>query len=223
MRTLLFLLGSAAALPLAGQTVTATGTGEIRLAPDWALVTIGITTRDATAAAARREHGAVVQRVWEALARAGVPRDSVRTAWTRVAPVIDYEHAREIRGYEAVTGLRVPVRDLERLSGVLAGALGAGATDVSQIERRSTREMAARTEALQRAVTAARADARAMAAAIDGSLGPLVELTTAPEASPMPRGEVMMMRSQAEGGPELTELVITVMVRGTWRFVPAAR
>ena len=223
MRLLLIVslaLGAAAVPAHAAQTITAAGTGEVRLPPDWAQVTIGVTTRDSTTAAARRRHVAVVDRVWEAITRAGVPRDSVRTAWTRVSPVIDYENQRQIRGYEAMTGLRLPVRDLERLSAVLEGALAAGATDVSDIQRRSTREDAARAEALRRAVAAARADAEAMAAALEGRLGTLVELTTEPGASPIPRGEVMMMRNEAGAGPDLTELVVTMVIRGTWRYQP---
>ena len=212
-----------AAPPLAAQdraVIRTSGTGEITLAPDWASVTLAVASRAATASEAARANARTVAAVWDAIARAGVPRDSVKSMSSGVQPVIDYEQERRIVGYVAETSLHVPVRDLERLGALIDAALAAGATELRGVQPRSTREDAVRAEVLTQAVVAARADAETLAAAAGGRLAGLIELATTGEgAMPVPRLEMLQARAQ-DAGPALSDLVIRGSVTAVWRYRP---
>lgn len=194
------------------------GVGEIRLAPDWASVSLGISAREASATSASRAGARTVAAVWDALERTGVPRDSVKTTSSSVQPIVDYQRERQVVGYEATSTLTVSLHDLERLGTVIDAALGAGATEIQGIQQHSTREDAVRAEAITLAVRSARADAETLAAAAGGRLGALVELTTGRE--PVMGTAFAMASEQRAAGPNMPDLVIRAEVHATWLFIP---
>src|SRR5512144_575292 len=59
--------------------VTVTGSGEISVAPDRAVVAVGVLAEDAQAQAAQRRMAAALQRVIQALRAAGVPEERIRS------------------------------------------------------------------------------------------------------------------------------------------------
>jgi hypothetical protein len=201
-----------------GPVIRTSGAGEVRLAPDWAVVGIGVSARGETAGAASREHTRLLNGVWDAITRAGIPRDSVKTQSISVQPILDYQaRDRTVIGYQARAMLVFPVRDLARLGTVLDAALSGGATALQGVTPRSTREDAVRAEVLTQAVAAARTDAETLARAAGGELGELVELSTAQESGG-PQPMLAMRAVQEDAGPAMPDLVIRASVLGTWRF-----
>jgi hypothetical protein len=90
----------------------------------------------------------------------------------------------------------------------------------------SSREDAVRRQALGNAVTAARSDAEAMAAAAGGRLGRLLELTSGgffrPSPAPMMRGGAMMEVQQADTPISAGEQTLRANVMARWEFIPGS-
>ncbi|MEX0692645.1 MAG: SIMPL domain-containing protein [Gemmatimonadales bacterium] len=221
MRGLMLVVAALVAINVSAQdgpVIRTSGSGEVRLAPDWAVVSIGVSARGETAGAASREQMRLVTAVWDAVTRAGIPRDSVKTQSVSVQPILDYQaRDRTVIGYQAQAALVFPVRDLGRLGTVLDAALSSGATALQRVTPRSTREDAVRAEVLTQAVAAARADAETLARAAGGQVGTLLELSTAPESGG-PQPMLAMRAVQEDAGPAMPDLVIRASVSGTWRF-----
>lgn len=193
------------------------GTGTVTLSPDYAVVQLSVVTRDAEAARAGQANAKAMTAVRGALrSLLGTPDDSLPTVSYSVDA--DYDRGRPV-GYQARSGIEVTVRDLARVGAVIDAALGAGATNVSQIRFESTKSDVARQEALSRAVQSARRDADAIARAAGGRLGPLLGVATSgPMPFPQPQMAMRAMAAETPVAPPSLEVTATVSAR--WIFIP---
>jgi len=148
----------------------------------------------------------------------GFPVESLPTAWYRVTPIWDRNHAR-ITGYDANSSVRVTVWDLATVPAVIEASLAAGATDLTGLHFGASDEREARDEALWKAVAEARRDAEMIAAAAGGVVGSLIEVSTrAPSVGP---SRTLEYASVGTRGPQITPSGITVSANVTvrWAFV----
>lgn len=207
--------------------IVTTGTAQVRLPPDRALISIGIETRGSTAAAASSANTRPVNRVRDTLAALGFSRDSVRVSSYTVEGNYDYDRGGKLVDYEAKTILAVRTRALPRMGMLFDAVLGAGATDIAEVEFESDTLEAARRQALGVALNQARADAAALAAAAGGRLGRLLHVTTGAEfgRQQYAMNEVRLRgasSSYAGGAPIVNrDVVVAVVVEAKWEFVPA--
>lgn len=141
-----------------------TGEGQLEVAPDTALITLGFTTRAPQAAAAFQQTAAALNRVVQALLGAGLTREQLQTQQISLQPVIERE---QVVGYEATSTLRVTLRDLAGIGAVIDRAVAAGANNVQGISFEVRDRAAPEARALSLAVQ----DAQRMAAALAASLG----------------------------------------------------
>ena len=216
-----------AASPAVPEIIT-TGEGRVTLPPDRAVVRIGISTRAATASAALVPNAPLVSRVQDSLNALRLPERAVRVVSFGVVPNYDYREGRRLIDYEARTTLEVTLRDVAALARVLDAALAGGATDISGITFESDSVPVARQRALGTALTAARADAGALAGAASGRLGALRQVSTSPGGP----GETLAYRMVdysgigveggiARGAPAVRrDVVVSVSVVARWSFVP---
>jgi uncharacterized protein YggE len=199
--------------------IAVTGTGTVRLSPDYATVRFSVVTRESQAARAGEANARLMSAVRAALkARLSVPDDSLPTVWYAVSP--DYDRGRQV-GYQAQSVLQARVWDLARVGPVIDAALEAGATGVQDVEFGSSRREEAHLQALAQAVRSARRQAEAMAVAAGGALGALLSVTTFAAA---PAAPMSMMRAAAvtEAATPIAPpaLEVTATVSARWRFVP---
>jgi uncharacterized protein len=168
----------------AAPEIVASGVGTITLVPDGALVTIAVVTRGGSASEAGRTNTSQMQSVLATLRRLGQPDSTLGSAGFLV--YLDRDPARprptEI-SYVARNAIRVRIADLNGMGRLIDSALAAGATEVANVTFTSTREAAARRDAIGIAVDAARADAEASARAAGGRLGTVIEVDLARDLS----------------------------------------
>ena len=164
-----------------GPTISTTGTASIETDADLAVVSVSVVKTAASADEARGQVAADVERMRTALRDANVPDEAVTTASFSVFPEYEYENGeRTERGFRAVHAFRIET-DPARAGEVVDVAVGNGATQVQGVSFTLTEETRAslRTEAIERAVTAARTDADAMAAAEGLSVTGVHQMSTA--------------------------------------------
>jgi uncharacterized protein YggE len=215
-----------AARPDSGRAdIVTAATGEAQFVPDRAAVYIGVETRAATAAAAARDNAQRQRAVIDAVVAAGVSREQISTENYSVTPNTRYDQATQrssVIGYIVSNVVRVEVRRIDQVAGVLDAALAKGANQINSLDFFASNSDSARHAALTQGVARARADAETLARAAGGSLGALIELSTA-DAGPRPMYRLDVRSTMAAAAPtpiEPGQQRVQVTVNARWRFTP---
>lgn len=137
------LLGLAVIATMGGATavaaeppprITVTGTGVATAAPDVADVHAGVAREDASAARAMQQADAAMRKIVDAIRQHGVTTRDMQTTQYSLQPVYDqFDGKSRLRGYRADNQVRVTVRDLARVGGLLDALVGAGANQIQGI------------------------------------------------------------------------------------------
>ena len=162
--TLALVLGLSAAL--ADQTVTVTGSGEVLVTADTAVVTVGVSIRKPDALQAQSAANEVIAGIISALTGAGFDEEDISTGYVSLWGVYDYNGVTEtISAYNASSNLAVRVTDMARVGEVIDLAFGAGANTLDGVEFSVSDDAAARDQAMKNAVEDAKKKAAVLAEA----------------------------------------------------------
>lgn len=174
--------GSASMCPPPMSRLTVTGQGESRVAPDLAMIQLGVTTQAPSAAEAMRQNAAQQAAVIEALTGAGIGQAEIQTSGLNLNPMMDYGEGRApaVTGYQATNMVAVRVREVARLGEILDAIVGAGANEINGISFTRDDSASAEDEARRAAVEDARHKAEVLAEAAGLTLGPVLVLRDAP-------------------------------------------
>ena len=147
------------ALPQA--RIIVSGEGDVRAAPDFAVITVGATTQGATAKAATDANSRAMNAVQAALRDAGIAPADIQTAQFSVQPVYVNsstfsEGPPKLSGFKVTNQVAVAIRQIDKIGDVLDRAMTAGANDVGGVQF----QHADLSKTLDAARTAAIADAR---------------------------------------------------------------
>jgi uncharacterized protein YggE len=173
----------AAALPAGAQmndsddqpipSITVNGSGEVRVAPDLAVVQLGVLAQADTARQAQQEASKIAQGILDGVKALGVAKEEIQTSQLVLTPVYDQPSPQRqapqpphVVGYRASNVVSVRLSDLTKVGPVIDAATEAGANRVEGVDFRLENDQAARREALKQAVEEAQAKARTIAAAL---------------------------------------------------------
>jgi uncharacterized protein YggE len=168
--------------------------------------------------------------VVDTLRSLGLGADQITTSGYNVSPEQTYDpqgRRARITGYTVQNTVVVELRRIDQVGPALDAVLSKGANVVSSLQFYSSQAEQVQRQALQNAITRARADAEVMAAAAGGRLGELVELSSGTSFRPRPMAEMAMAASvrMADAPPtpisEGTQ-TLTATVTARWQFVPAS-
>lgn len=176
MRLFLFVLLAAAASVsaqpvLESGTITVSGQGRVSVAPDRALVRLGVLTRAATAPEALQEHEDDVARVLTQVRRFGIADREIEIE----ALSLGEDYGRDgPDGYRAQRVVTVTMDSLRRVPDLVAAVVGEGANQLQSIEYVVRDTTPIKALALDRAVADARTKAERIAAASGVTIGAVV-------------------------------------------------
>ena len=145
--------------------ISVSGQGRADVAPDMAVVNIGIVTTGKTAQLAQAENAKVASDVTAALGQLGIFSKDIQTHYT-MSPVYEKGDYRKVAGYRASNTVTVTVNDVAKTGQVIDTALKSGATDVNGLSFGLKDARSVRNTTLQMAVQDARSKADAIAAAL---------------------------------------------------------
>jgi uncharacterized protein YggE len=172
--------------------VRTTATAIRTIAPDLATVRFEFTGRDSTPGRAARAAAGVGEAVRNAVAKVGVPEDSILGRGSVPYPSdqsiqMEIKPNAEFRRYDTTYVFRdlieVRIRNLKQVDRVIGAALDAGAQKLVFLQFSSSRVEQVGQEALEEATRQARHNADLMARASGGRLGRPLQLTTQREPS----------------------------------------
>jgi uncharacterized protein YggE len=200
-------------------TISVSGEGEARGAPNVAYVSVGVVIQAPTAAEATGQNSRLMTAVLDALRARGVGSSDLQTSGLSVSP--QYAHdGREVVGYQATNNVTVTVNQVDRAGELLDVALGAGANRIWGLRFGLRNPAALRQEALAEAVQSARHKAEALAAELGVRVVGVSSVTEEVISAAVPRaGPVAMAQAEAAPPPvEPGELRVTTRVRVAFLF-----
>lgn len=193
------------------------GMAEVRVAPDNAIVRLGVVSRAATAGQAQDGANEVMQKMIQKLAGLRIDKKDVQTSSLMLNPVYDNQprETPRIVGYEARNTVSVTVLDLSLIGKVVDAGIDAGANNVDGVAFGLRNDKEAKLKALRDAVSSARDRAFAMAEAAKVDLVSIIEIVEAGAAiipPPMLDGRLMREGIAASTPIEPGQLSVTASV-----------
>lgn len=153
------------------KVVKTTGTAEIKVTPDRAVIQVGVERQSATAKGAKAAADNTSRKLLAALKAQGIDDKDIQTAYLDLQPTSYYQKQVRINNFTATQSLSVTVRDLGKLDGIMDTVMSAGANRIDGIEYQSSELRKYRDQARDEATKAAKEKAVALASALGNQVG----------------------------------------------------
>jgi uncharacterized protein len=195
--------------PEAGIVVT--GDGSVEVAPSYAQIRIGVTTRTKTVKEAVATNSNLMTLIMAALKDAGVAENDIQTARFSIQPIYtsvstlgsrDPHAESKLSGYDVSNRVNVTIRQIGKVGELIDRAVASGATDVGNVSFVVSDASKALDQAREAAIADARRKADVYAKASDVRLGPVEWITE--EAGGGPQAVMPMARAAAPAVPIAT-------------------
>ncbi|MGB9738747.1 MAG: hypothetical protein C0184_05325 [Chloroflexus aggregans] len=172
------------------------GTGEVKVEPDIATVTIGVETKAPTTQEALSQNSTQAQAIIERIRQLGIDAKDIQTTGINIYPVYD-EKGQDIIAYTVSNMVTVTIRNLAQAGNLIDQVVEVGANRLYGVSFGLSDPEAVMTQAREAAVANARARAEQMARASGSSLGRVLFITENFSASPI----TVPMAADAYGAP----------------------
>jgi uncharacterized protein YggE len=188
--------------------IEVTGEGAVSAAPDFARVTLGVTTAGKDAGEAMAANAKSANALVALIKSEGVAPADIRTSAVSISPIFSQPPPGQVRepaitGYTVSNDVTVIFRDVSRLGALIDKAVGAGANAIYGIAYGENDPGALLDKARSRAVADARRKAEIYARAGGAQIGRLMELSEETAAQPP---VALAARAYAPGGAAATPI-----------------
>lgn len=153
------------------KTVKITGTAEVKITPNQAVIQLGVERQSANAKSAQASVAATSRKILAALKKLGIEDKDIQTEYLYLQPMIDYRKGVRITNFTAEQSLSVKVRDLSRLDDVIEAVIAEGANGIGGIEYQSSDVQKYKDQARNEAAIDARQKAEALGKALGNQIG----------------------------------------------------
>jgi uncharacterized protein YggE len=160
-----------------GRSVQVTGAATVKVAPDRALIQLGVQSNGRTPRAVEAANSAAIQKVLKALQDQRIPAKDIATDLYVIEPIYDDYDSLYIQGYRINNVVAVTLRDVKQTGPVLAAALEAGANQVLGVEFYTSDLRKHRDQARQLAMQAAQEKAQDLASAVGAEAGCVLSIS----------------------------------------------
>jgi len=218
----LALLAGALAAPVAAPTaaraverlVTVSGDATVAVAPDVAMIRLGVTSQGKNAREASDANAKQMTALLAAIKEGGIADRDVQTSRLSLQPQYDQSKpgAARLLGFQVTNQVTVRIREIDKMPGFLDRAIAAGANEMSGIEFIVSEQSKLLDQARDDAVADARRKAELYAKAAGVKLGNVVSITEE-GSSPPPRPVMQAMRANAvpvAPGEQMLRAAVTV-------------
>jgi uncharacterized protein YggE len=160
-----------------GRTVQVTGAAVVNVTPDRVLVQLGVQSNGVTVNEVESANTRAIRQVIQALRGQGIDEKDIATDWYIIEPVYEDYDSLYIKGYRINNLVAVTLRDVKKVSSVIAAALKAGANQVVNVEFYTSQLRAYRDQARELAMKAAGEKAGALAEAAGATPGCVLSIS----------------------------------------------
>ena len=152
--------------------ITVTGTGTIKVQPDFASISLNVETKSKNLEEAQRENAKIVEKLVKALKVQKIGKDDITTGWFSIYPDYgyyphhDYNSLQQRPPTHTVSNqLNVKVRDIASVGKIIDLCTVVGASSISSVQFGIEDNSNAYSEALKKAVDSAKQKATLLSAA----------------------------------------------------------
>lgn len=195
------------------KVVKTTGTAEIKVTPDRAVIQVGVERENSVASTAKNEVSDTSRKILAALKKLGIDDKDVQTAYLFLQPQTRYPKGHRITTFAANQSLSVTLHDLSKLDEVMDAVIAAGGNEIDGIEYQSSELRKYRDQARDEAVKAAKEKAVALARGLGNSIGNTYSIVEVPQREGYLYGGLManaVVPRKAAQGPSTAPGEITV-------------
>ena len=212
------IIAAAALMPLHSQAadklLTVSGEATVAVAPDIAVIRIGVTSQGKTAREASETNAKQMTPVLAAIKDAGIVDRDMQTSRLSLQPQYDPNKSGTARllGFQVTNQVTIKIRETDKLPVILDRAIAAGANEMSGIEFIVSEQSKLLDQARDDAIADARRKAELYAKAAGVELGRVVAINEE-GSSPPSRPMVQAMRSGAipvAPGEQMLRAAVTV-------------
>jgi len=215
---------SASAAEQTPRTLSVSGEGEVRAAPDQSSLSAGVTTGAATAAQALAANSRAMNAVFATLKRLGIPDKDIQTSNFSLSP--QYQVCKpgmtcpqRIVGYQVSNNVNVTVEELDKTGPVLDALVSSGSNQIGGIDFSIHDTKSLLRVARDAAVKDAIDHAQTYAKAAGVTLGPILSIQEGGGEAPRPMYRAMAMMANAAPPPVAGgELSVSANVTITWQI-----
>ncbi len=147
------------------RSIQVTGTAVVNVAPDRALIQLGVQSNATTVRVVEQNNSAATQAVIKAVRALGIEAQDISTDWYVIEPIYQDYDSLYIKGYRINNVVAITVRDVRQTSAVIGAALQAGANQVLNVDFYTSELRKYRDQARDMAMKAAQEKAQALAQA----------------------------------------------------------
>ena len=235
---LALLLATPLLADVPNRTVATSGEATVRVAPNEAVINLGVSSFATTLSEAARINGDIGARLLAAVKALGVEQKDIATDALRLdlRYRVASHPAKGIEGYDAERSYAITVRNIDRVEDVLRAALDAGANSIGGVQFRTSEARKHRDEARRMAVRAAYEKAQLLAGELGAKVGAPITITESAfnwYGYNYRQSNAMMQNSfqEASGGSGATpdeaiapgQLSVTANVSVVFDLVPGAK
>ncbi len=151
--------------------VRVSGTAEVKVIPDRALIELGVERQNASASLAKQAEDAAARKILDRLHANGIEEKDIQTTYLSLRPQYNYRKGMRISYFVAEQTLTVTLRDLTKVDKLLQELINAGGNRINSIQYETSEPRKYRDQARDLAVKAAREKAQALAHALGQEIG----------------------------------------------------
>lgn len=207
-------------------SIVVNGNGEVRVAPDEAVVLLGVVAQEETAREAQNEASRIAGAILSAVAELGVGNEAIQTSQLYLTPVYEQGGPRQqvpteprIIAYRASNTVSIRLSDLSKIGPVIDAGIESGSNQVEGVSFQLRNDRNARQEALTAAVTEARGKAQVMATALGVELGPILDAQEGGYSIDRPQfAQARMMAMESAADTPVAPGQVTVAASVTLRY-----
>ncbi|WP_455135660.1 SIMPL domain-containing protein [Veillonella parvula] len=170
--------------------INITGQASRSVAPNYAILTLGITSQNTNINAAKSNNDRIMSNLISQLANLGVAKKDIYTSSISINPTSDYQDGKRINtGYNVSNHVTVKINNLDNVGKVVDAAVSAGANDINNLSFQNDVSQQLSDSLTTEAIQSGRHKAEVIAAALGRTLGPVktVSISTT-ETSTMDSG-----------------------------------
>jgi uncharacterized protein len=197
----------------AEKLITVTGEATVAVAPEAAVIRIGVSSQDKTAREASDANAKQMIAVLAAIKSNGIAERDIQTSRLSLQPQYDLNKGGTARltGFQATNQVTVRIRDIDKLPTLLDSTIASGANEMSGIEFVVLEQSQLLDRAREDAIADARRKAELYARAAGVKLGRVVAITE--EGSAPPPRPIQTLRAGAvpiAPGEQTLKVIVTV-------------
>ena len=216
--------GESTAQPVESRRISVLGRATIEAVPDYAIVTVGVSTRAATPTAALDENSAAIRRTIAFSTRFGVEARDIQTTSVEVRDVTESDlplrrQPTAAERYQAGNSVTVRIRSVARLGEYLRAVLEAGSNRINGVSFGLSNIEQVTDDARAAAVEDAARKARRLVEAAGVKLGPVQQINHPPRAeyrSSDGQADLPRRRTMVDVPIEVGTLEVDAEVDVTW-------